>query len=58
MGLHQWAEPQQVPVTVTDGNGLYADVIITFDQRAEPSMVKAILDSPKWYVIGHARHEP
>ena len=57
MGLKQWAASFVIEkVTLTDGNGLYADAVVTFEQSTEPSIAKAILASPKWYVVKKERH--
>lgn len=51
MGIHQWTKPTVSRLTITDGDGLYANVVLTFEQHTERSVVEALLRSPKWYVV-------
>jgi len=52
MGIHQWTKPSVHRITITDGD--YANVVVTFEQNTERSVVEAILRSPKWYVLNNA----
>jgi Arc/MetJ family transcription regulator len=54
VGLHQWTKPTVSRLTITDGDGLYANVVLTFDQSTERSVVETLLRSPKWYVVNNA----
>ena len=52
MGLHQWTKPPEpVRVTLSNGQGVYVNAMLTFDQNVEPKYAEALLRSPHWYVI-------
>ena len=45
MGLQQWEAVQRIPVTLTDGEGVYVQAIITADQDTDVDLFTYVMNS-------------